>query len=201
MSGGNTHIDTYGGAGGIYLNWNSGTAGTHIGNGAAGLGDLYARNINLEPGSTICFGASPCYRSGDLGGPAVDTGSFLHDIGTPLLNYYVQKSGNLAGGKNGVINANIYDDGNNVTIGMLGNTTLTIKGNVGSTALTVNGGATVTENVTANGFVYNSDRRLKDDITPLEGSLDKILKLSGYSYNWKSTGKADCLPRARPYEL
>ena len=78
-----------------------------------------------------------------------------------------------------------------MTIGKLGPTTLTIRGNVGSTALTVNGGATVTENVTANGFVYNSDRRLKDDITPLEGSLDKILKLSGYSYNWKSTGKAD----------
>lgn len=49
----------------------------------------------------------------------------------------------------------------------------------------------VTGNVTANGFLYSSDRNLKKNIAPLEGSLEKILKLNGYSYNWKSTDRAD----------
>jgi hypothetical protein len=53
------------------------------------------------------------------------------------------------------------------------------------------GNAYIGWNVTANGFLYSSDRNLKKDITPLEGSLEKIMKLNGYSYNWKSTGKAD----------
>ncbi|MBP9780118.1 hypothetical protein KBD33_05880, partial [Candidatus Gracilibacteria bacterium] len=46
-SGGNTHIDTFGGAGGLYLNWFSGAGGTHIGNGAGGYGNLYANTITL----------------------------------------------------------------------------------------------------------------------------------------------------------
>ena len=191
MSGGNTHIDTYGGAGGIYLNWYGGTAGTHIGNGAAGLGDLYARNLNVT--NNICFSGN-CYNEAQVvGGTAIDTGSFLHPSASwvTLNNNYIPKSGNFPGDKNGVVNSNLYDDGNKVTIGKLNNTTVDINGNVGSTALTVNGGVAVTENVTANGFIYRSDRRLKDDITPLSGSLGKILKLNGYSYTWKSTGKAD----------
>lgn len=59
----------------------------------------------------------------------------------------------------------------------------------GTTA--ANGNVRALGNVTANGFLYSSDRNLKKNITPLEGSLEKILSLNGYSYNWKSTGRAD----------
>lgn len=49
----------------------------------------------------------------------------------------------------------------------------------------------VSGNVTANWFIYNSDRRLKDNIVPLSSSLEKILSLNGYSFSWKSTGAKD----------
>ncbi len=69
----------------------------------------------------------------------------------------------------------IFDNGTNVGIGTTSP----------SEKLTVAG------RVLATGFLYSSDRRLKDNITPLAGSLEKIMKLSGYSYTWKSTGTAD----------
>lgn len=50
--------------------------------------------------------------------------------------------------------------------------------------LTVVGGGLTTE-----GIWQNSDSRLKKDILPVEGALDKILKLNGVSYEWKHNGK------------
>ena len=74
-----------------------------------------------------------------------------------------------------LLNSMIFDNGTNVGIGTTSP----------SEKLTVAG------RVLATGFLYSSDRRLKDNITPLAGSLEKIMKLSGYSYTWKSTGTAD----------
>ena len=45
--------------------------------------------------------------------------------------------------------------------------------------------------VTASSFVYSSDRSLKDDITPLQSPLEKILSLSGYTFTWKANGQKD----------
>jgi len=45
---------------------------------------------------------------------------------------------------------------------------------------TANDGITVTGNVTA-----NSDRRLKENITPLDSSLAKVLKMRGVSFEWR----------------
>ena len=50
---------------------------------------------------------------------------------------------------------------------------------------------TVSGTVTATSFIYSSDRNLKENILPLESSLDKISALNGYSFNWKKDGKAD----------
>ena len=50
----------------------------------------------------------------------------------------------------------------------------------GSTKIeTSNAGVTVTGTVTA-----NSDRRLKNNIHNLDGSLDKVLKMRGVSFEW-----------------
>lgn len=46
-------------------------------------------------------------------------------------------------------------------------------------------------NVWAIGFYYASDESLKENIRPLESSLDKILQLEGVSYNWKADGRLD----------
>ena len=46
-------------------------------------------------------------------------------------------------------------------------------------------------NVTAVGFYHFSDKSLKKNIKPLESSLNKILSLSGYSFDWKSDNRGD----------
>ncbi|MEX2145264.1 MAG: tail fiber domain-containing protein, partial [Candidatus Spechtbacterales bacterium] len=40
------------------------------------------------------------------------------------------------------------------------------------------------------GFFYYSDISLKENIRPLEGALEKVLRLEGVSFNWKEDGKA-----------
>jgi len=44
--------------------------------------------------------------------------------------------------------------------------------------------------VKANAFVTYSDKRLKRDIRPIEGALDKVMRMEGVSYNWKTDGGA-----------
>jgi|AntAceMinimDraft_16_1070373.scaffolds.fasta_scaffold03967_4 hypothetical protein len=45
----------------------------------------------------------------------------------------------------------------------------------------------------ANGAWFDSDRKLKENIKPLENSLEKVLKLNGYSYRFKPEKRcADC---------
>lgn len=72
-----------------------------------------------------------------------------------------------------------------------------VGGNVGiwtttpTEKLHVIGNIKVSNNIEANQYYYTSDRRLKEDISPLKNSLDKILSLNGYTYRWKSTGHKD----------
>ena len=40
-------------------------------------------------------------------------------------------------------------------------------------------------------FYYNSDLRLKENIKPLQNSLEKVQALKGYTFDWKATGKSD----------
>jgi cell shape-determining protein MreC len=57
--------------------------------------------------------------------------------------------------------------------------------------LTNAGNLNLVGNITASSFLYSSDRRLKQNITPLSDSLSKILSLNGYSFDWKTTKKSD----------
>ena len=65
------------------------------------------------------------------------------------------------------------------------------SGNVGvgttnpGNTLEVSGGVTATE------FLYSSDARLKENITPLANSLEKIKNLEGVSFDWRSNGKSE----------
>ncbi|MFT3979789.1 MAG: tail fiber domain-containing protein [Ferruginibacter sp.] len=43
--------------------------------------------------------------------------------------------------------------------------------------------------VIAGTLTQNSDARLKKDIMPLEGSLQKLMQLNGYHYRWKAAGR------------
>jgi trimeric autotransporter adhesin len=46
-------------------------------------------------------------------------------------------------------------------------------------------------NVLATSYLYTSDRRLKDDITPLTGASDLLSRLEGVSFSWKWDGRSD----------
>lgn len=54
-----------------------------------------------------------------------------------------------------------------------------------------NNDVTIGGNAYAAGYYYLSDKNLKKDIKPLEGALEKLTKINGYSFNWKSNGKKD----------
>jgi len=50
-----------------------------------------------------------------------------------------------------------------------------------SGALSVTGAITATGDVTA---FFSSDKRLKDNIISIENSLDKVMQLGGYEFDW-----------------
>ena len=52
--------------------------------------------------------------------------------------------------------------------------------------LHVNGGS-----VLASGYLYSSDKRLKEEIQDLTNPLERILRLKGHLFKWKESGKRD----------
>jgi DNA polymerase III delta prime subunit len=50
------------------------------------------------------------------------------------------------------------------------------------TMLEVGGNITATGNITA---YYSSDKRLKDNLIPIQNPFDKINKIGGYEFDWK----------------
>jgi hypothetical protein len=65
------------------------------------------------------------------------------------------------------------------------------EGGGGYAIMYANGTIVNTGSTNSSSFLYNSDRSLKKDITPLPSSLEKIIKLQGYSFTWKSNDKKD----------
>ena len=45
--------------------------------------------------------------------------------------------------------------------------------------------------IKAHSFITYSDETLKDNITPIDSGLDKVMALQGVTYDWKSDGTAD----------
>ncbi len=62
------------------------------------------------------------------------------------------------------------------------------NGNVGIGLLNPVYKLEIAGSVGAGAFFYTSDRNLKKNISPLNGSLSKILSLEGVSFAWKDTG-------------
>lgn len=83
----------------------------------------------------------------------------------------------------------IYDDGTSVGI----NTTSGFGYVGGSGVFTAGAPGTQTVRLDVNGltrsisFAATSDKKYKTNITTLEKSLDKVMKLNGVEYNWKAT--------------
>lgn len=131
-----------------------------------------------------------------------DTGAVLVDGGTAVKrNVFVGENVSIAGSCiiSGIttitrlLDANGGSELNNVRIGLSdANTIDTISGNlsIGSTVghlvginthTTITGILSVTDDITA---FYSSDARLKDNITPIDDPLAKVLSISGNTFTW-----------------
>ena len=76
--------------------------------------------------------------------------------------------------------------GTEFSIGQAVDTTSDVQFNslgVGTAAPTTAGLIRATNDVVA---FYSSDKRLKDNIKPIEGALDKVCKLGGYEFDWNA---------------
>tara|TARA_R110000822_G_scaffold145919_1_gene284840 strand:- start:1764 stop:2384 length:621 start_codon:yes stop_codon:yes gene_type:complete len=76
--------------------------------------------------------------------------------------------------------------GTEFSIGQAIGTTADVQINslgVGTAAPTTAGLIRATNDVVA---FYSSDKRLKDNIKPIEGALDKVSKLGGYEFDWNN---------------
>jgi hypothetical protein len=82
-----------------------------------------------------------------------------------------------------------------------------IGGNLGigstnpTSRLDIIGDARISGIVTAGDFNSTSDRKLKTNIQPIANPIEKVLQISGVSFNWKETGKATLGVIAQEIEL
>lgn len=60
-----------------------------------------------------------------------------------------------------------------------------------SKSLSIVNNASVIGTLEAGTFIYSSDMRMKKNIVPLTGSLDKISKISGYNFSWQKDDRQD----------
>ena len=165
------------------------------------------QSTNKDTGCLILDGGLGVEKNANIGGNIGITGSATVGGGASFGGA-VTISGNLnigsnditsGGGTFGNIRIGITGDNEidtssgNLTIDSAGGTT-TIDDNLvvggtstlnGNTAIT--GELTVTDDITA---FYSSDSRLKDNITPIEDPLAKVLSISGNTYDWnEKSGK------------
>ena len=69
---------------------------------------------------------------------------------------------------------------------MISGSSLNINGAMTGSTLLVNGAVNATGDITA---FFSSDERLKDNITPIEGALDKINQIGGYGFDWNDNSE------------
>jgi len=113
--------------------------------------------------------------NGQTGTVVLDT----DDISEGTNKYNVTHTGDVTGATaltiaSGAVDGGKIDTTADVQINSLG---------VGTAAPTTAGLIRATNDVVA---FYSSDKRLKDNIKPIEGALDKVCKLGGYEFDWNA---------------
>ena len=94
----------------------------------------------------------------------------------------------LPGGWGGGLHTwDVFAEGS-VGVGPAGTANVVLSNNGNGTFA---GDISVAGKVTAGGGYFYSDERLKQNIHPLEGALDKIQQLNGVNFEWKKTGAKD----------
>ena len=197
----NLHLNS-GTGNAVILNWDNGTTGNtqtlRIGNGAsADVFYVMANGNSTQTGTATINGGIA-----DTAGTRMDSGGgwFRTYGSTGWYNVTYNGGWNMSdatwirsyGSKSVYVDQNIRTDGTLQVGG--GGATLSVP-NGGNTAvgygLTVATTGVFGGNVTAPAFIYSSDRNLKENIVPLQSSLDKVRSLQGYTFDWKKDGRGD----------
>ena len=82
-----------------------------------------------------------------------------------------------------------YKHTNNGSGGTMGGGHMMVWCQNGSPKFSAGNNVWAAANMLAAGFLYNSDRALKENIKPIENALNTVLSLSGVSYTLKKSGK------------
>ena len=125
-------------------------------------------------------GGSGSYGSGSSAFISIcNSTNLIEGSSSGSQKFSINTSGNLQ------LDGTLRVDGGSITSTSgsitFGNENLSTTGTLASGALSVTGAITATGDVTA---FFSSDKRLKDNIIPIENSLDKVMQLGGYEFDW-----------------
>jgi hypothetical protein len=115
-------------------------------------------------------------------------GFYTTDVNGDVANYGLSyKGGYATGGSNGFGPGVVLSGYYGLSLFTTGNERLRIDrfGNIGIGKINPTSILDVNGEITALGIKGPSDIRYKKNLKPLENSLDKIIKLNGYSYEWR----------------
>jgi len=183
--------------------YNSGTAITLGGDGTVGIEGRITNpqhrldvdgNIKLNDLLMLTHGEPPGI---DASGDAT-RGAWLRFGGGDFV--ISNKNSDMVYGFNGKANMSHWFCTN------IGGAVLQISGNASGDVLLSNyyhSGTTI--NLGGNGTIYGnfavgSDRRLKKDIVPINNALERITKLSGYTFNWRDDVKDVDIPLGKGHD-
>ena len=165
--------------------------------------DLRSNNITDTLGNGVISGSVKIDVTKDISGSLLN----INGVGTSKFTSHLQAHclgiGTSPSGTTGQINATKGVFSGDVeavsgsysgplagttlkAVSLISGSTLDINGEMTGSALLVNGAINATGDITA---FYSSDERLKDNITPIEGALDKLNQIGGYGFDWNDNSE------------
>jgi hypothetical protein len=106
------------------------------------------------------------------------------------VSAFTNDSGYYSNGSSPNFN-NIVDNSGNFHLDSNGGHATYINWFAGSGGTIIGNGASGYGNISAAGFFYASDQRLKENVRPLDNALDIVRNLNGVRFDWKQSHQAD----------
>ena len=141
-------------------------------------------------GVTSVTGTAPVASSGGAT-PAISMAAASSGVNGYMTGAYATKLDGIAAGATNVTNTNQLTNGAGFVTGQTVATSSNVQFNslgVGKAASATAGRIEATQDIVA---YSSSDRRFKENITPIQDALDKISKISGITFDWKAENKSE----------
>ncbi|MCP4134062.1 MAG: hypothetical protein GY754_24030 [bacterium] len=151
----------------------------------------YDKNLNImtfDPDGNVGIGITTPKAPLDVAGGVLVESLSIRNSATGLAynETWIGMANTLGDGKEWLHIGGIIDNSDGIRRSAYWADRHSFNGQVGIGTLTPSTTLQVVGTVTATLFAQSSDVRFKKDITPLTGSLHKLLALQGVSYNWRT---------------